>query len=387
MLIEIKPMDTLFFKDSKPFITGLDNWSDGKFPPYPFTLYGALRTSFLYISEDFRRNSGIVDSEGDPTKDLVIKKVLYKDTSSDGVYLLPSPYDCVFDEYKAKSSEERVHLHPVNLRKNAFYTNVNFDYFVGEKLKDYSKKRRFKHVPSCYLDTASYNKYLNNKISSSSHLSQSRYLKTECKVVISVSNETKSAEEGRLYRVGLNRLDDFSIMVEYEGISEKLSNKLSVMRLGGEGKTAKVVHVTKANKQLAIKPPKFDPKNRHFKLILSTPSYFSQGWLPSWIDSSTMEGELPIKGDEKIRVKLISTALGKPQNVSGFDLRMGRPKPMKRFVPAGSIYYFEVLNDSFKWDDVLKLHGASITDSYGDYNYEKAGVGLCYVGKYSLDEK
>lgn len=47
MIIEMKPLDTLFFRDSKPFSRGEDTWADTIFPPYPSTVYGALRTAWF----------------------------------------------------------------------------------------------------------------------------------------------------------------------------------------------------------------------------------------------------------------------------------------------------------------------------------------------------
>ena len=47
MILELQPLDTLFFRDGKPFNKGEENWADAIFPPFPATIYGALRTAYF----------------------------------------------------------------------------------------------------------------------------------------------------------------------------------------------------------------------------------------------------------------------------------------------------------------------------------------------------
>ncbi|MEN3047138.1 MAG: type III-B CRISPR module-associated Cmr3 family protein, partial [Candidatus Hydrothermales bacterium] len=49
--IKLIPNDTLFFRTGRPFTMGSENWSDVIFPPYPSTIYGALRTFLLFHRE------------------------------------------------------------------------------------------------------------------------------------------------------------------------------------------------------------------------------------------------------------------------------------------------------------------------------------------------
>ncbi|MCS6815843.1 MAG: hypothetical protein NZ746_00535, partial [Blastocatellia bacterium] len=79
-------------------------------------------------------------------------------------------------------------------------------------------------------------------------------------------------------------------------------------------------------------------ERRRFKLVLVTPALFEHGWRPRWIDERTLEGSCG-----NVRVKLIAAALGKPLGIGGFDLVKQHPKPVHRFVPAGSSYFFKLL--------------------------------------------
>ena len=50
--------------------------------------------------------------------------------------------------------------------------------------------------------------------------------------------------------------------------------------------------------------------------------------------------------------------MGKYTSIGGFDVERGRPKPMKRAVPAGSVYYFELLEGDLEKVKDLMTAGA-----------------------------
>jgi CRISPR type III-B/RAMP module-associated protein Cmr3 len=48
MWYEIIPNDTLFFRDGRPFSMGTETWATSIFPPYPSTVYGAIRSWLIF---------------------------------------------------------------------------------------------------------------------------------------------------------------------------------------------------------------------------------------------------------------------------------------------------------------------------------------------------
>lgn len=82
------------------------------------------------------------------------------------------------------------------------------------------------------------------------------------------------------------------------------------------------------------------------RLVLATPAVFVQGWKPGWLNDR-MEGEIP-KTD--VKVKLVSACVERWKPLSGWSLEAGQvgPKALRRLVPAGSVYFFEILPDSSK---------------------------------------
>jgi CRISPR-associated protein (Cas_Cmr3) len=69
-------------------------------------------------------------------------------------------------------------------------------------------------------------------------------------------------------------------------------------------------------------------KRSNLLLYLATPAIFDAGWHPPY-------------GHEE-GVQLVAAAVGRPQLIGGWDMQHGRPKPLYRAVPAGSVYLYEV---------------------------------------------
>ncbi|MDY6993910.1 MAG: type III-B CRISPR module-associated Cmr3 family protein, partial [Pseudomonadota bacterium] len=89
MNIRIRPLDTFFFRDGKPFSSGQETWADGVFPPSPSTLYGALRAIyFSHHPEQFKKANTVED----PSLNLKIKGIFLEIGEQ---RYLPLPNDCV----------------------------------------------------------------------------------------------------------------------------------------------------------------------------------------------------------------------------------------------------------------------------------------------------
>lgn len=83
----------------------------------------------------------------------------------------------------------------------------------------------------------------------------------------------------------------------------------------------------------------------HLRITLVTPAVFAGGWHPDWLtlNSATCryEGEPPhVPG---LRLQLRGVAMKGWEPKSGWDAGSNRPKPLYRMVPAGAVYWFEIL--------------------------------------------
>jgi len=351
MIIVIKPLDTLFFKDGKPFSMGEETWADTIFPPFPSTIYGALRTAWFKqnIKEfEILKESEKLNTEEDPTIRLKIKNIAIKKGSD---FLFPIPRDIL----QNKDQE----LKRLNLSQKKYLTSAgNTNLLLNPTEEVYSYE-------SSWIYEVDLMDYLNNDISSfEKPIKIEELFEFEPKIGIARNRITHSSEEGKLYRVSMLRLkEDIRIYVDFEGLD---INK-DFFKLGGEGK---FVIASKIDKRPNISLP-YITDNR-FLLYLSTPAIFNKGWVPDWIDENTLTGTIP---ETNIQIKILTAAIGRPKFIGGFDMAQGKPKPMYKAVPEGSVYYFEILSGNK--DKLKKIHGKSISDIYPEQ-----GFGICYVGKY-----
>jgi len=89
--------------------------------------------------------------------------------------------------------------------------------------------------------------------------------------------------------------------------------------------------------------------NNGVTMTLVTPAVFAGGWQPGWLDAS-LSGTPPWGGP---RLTLVGVCIGRWKAVSGWAMQPQRhptdpskavppgPKPVKRYVPAGGVYFFE----------------------------------------------
>ena len=110
------------------------------------------------------------------------------------------------------------------------------------------------------------------------------------------------------------------------------------------------------------------------RMVLVTPAIFDHGWRPGWLDADTLEGK-PIGDGPTLR--LIGISNGRWKAVSGWSLASPRgPKPIRRMVPAGSVYFFEKVEGDGR---ILGTNGwlKSVSDAPQDRN---DGFGLAVWG-------
>ena len=350
MIIEIDAMDTLFFKDGKPFSMGEETWADGIFPPYPSTIYGALRSK--YFSEHIEDLSKANEAD-DATKDLEIKNIFLKDNS--GNLYFPLPKD--FLKMKNENSEE---VYRSKLIEDISLSNNK----LTHRLIPFNQENIFNSLEDGFFDFWGLSNYLEDSNNRLNYNSLVNFIDIEPKVGISRSKHTHTSEEGKLYRVGMKRLKDIKILAEFESLELP---ETGFLKLGGEGKSVSY----KKSETNEISLPQID---EYFKLYLTTPTIFKNGWLPDWIDSENLEGTIP---KTNLKVQLLTAATGKPLNIGGFDMKARMPKKMFKAVPSGSVYYFKILSGNKK--DLEKIHGKSISQERS-----KEGFGITFIGKFKM---
>lgn len=145
--------------------------------------------------------------------------------------------------------------------------------------------------------------------------------------------------------------------------------------LGGERRLAEV-RMAEADEGFWEAPKNLSwTGKKGLRMVLATPAIFEKGWLPGWLreEDGKLTGEVPGSG---VLVRLVSAVVGRWKPLSGWSYEKGRngPKALRRMVPAGSVYFFEVLKGGEGIAD-LWLH--SVCDCQQD---GRDGFGLALWG-------
>ena len=349
MRIKMTALDTLFFRDGKPFTKGEETWSDGIFPPYPSVIYGALRSSYFSQNiEEFRKlnEQDLLNTDNDPTSRLKIEEITLM---VDGEMVFPVPADCLREKEKSDGIGTRI----------TSFTSKGLSSFPCDYILKTDEKE-YENTYGKYIDIRDFGKYLSNGIKTLGIFELNK-LYNEAKVGIAIDYDKRTAKDSMLYRVDMKRPDNIEIVVSFSGL--ELEEK-GLIKLGGEGKAVSYQRIEE-NHELS-----FPEIENEFVMYLSTPAIFDNGWLPSFLDTETLQGEI-VSG---LKVKLVSALVKRPDLIGGYDMKNNRAKPMLKAVPAGSAYFFDILEGNA---DLLKhIQGKSVSDVKSE-----EGFGIVYFGK------
>lgn len=374
MRLFIEPNDILMFRDGKPFAGGDDHFARGGFPPPPSTVYGALRSHILSTAwpefNTFADPKGeipkhVKEAIGTPTENgsLTIKQFAVAEKGDNSLHqYYPMPKDIAKE--KGEGNSGLYVLKPDDKLQGKIMTDLP----TGLQHLWYSSENALESAGG-FLPQTEMSKYLTGK-TPDNWTESKRLYETEERTGIRKSRATRSVETGGLYSVEYFRLaENVGFAVEVEG-TELLPSESGMLRLGGDTRTAYYRKAVWDDISVDAIKGKISETGR-FKIILTTPAIFTNGWLPSDIDSKTMEGAF-----SGITVKMTAACIGKPIGIGGFDLVKRMPKAMKRAVPAGSVYYFELKGGSV--DELFnKLWLNTISDERA-----QEGFGISLIGGY-----
>jgi CRISPR-associated protein Cmr3 len=370
--IHIEAIDTLFFRDGKPFSMGEDVWAEGVFPPLPSVIYGALRSAYAF--QQISKSKKTFEEAISESSNLEIHNIyLVTDTQE----AFPFPQDLV--KFKESQNGRKIYF----LTKKEFQcssSNSSTLLMLDESLK---AEKLDELAGTGFLPKNDFEEYLlANKTEVKNVRKLSEHLTSEPKIGIGRDNETRTTSgeaEGKMYRVGMQRLEKWSmnsrvrLVVVVSGLEDLENN--SIIKFGADGKTAKYSIGT----EYIFKLEANDIQTNELKLYLSTPSIFQntnegKGILPQWLIEKNFEG---------IYVELTTYAVGKPQYIGGFDMKEQKPKRMFKAVPAGSVYYLQTktVEDARTLAEKLQAQ-KSIAENGNEptENFSEQGFGKFYLG-------
>ncbi len=371
--IHIEAIDTLFFRDGKPFSMGEDVWADGIFPPLPSVIYGALRSAYAF--QQISKSEKNFEKAIEESSNLQIHNIyLLTDTQE----AFPFPQDLV----KFKK--------PQNGREIYFLSKKEFQYSSAGTstllmLDESLKAEKLDELAGIgFLPKNDFEEYLlANQTEIKNVRKLSEYITFEPKIGIGRDNQTRTTSgdaEGKMYRVGMQRLEKWSdnhkirLSIVVSGLDDLEDS--GIIKFGADGKTAKYSLQSEYTFQLESN----QIQSNELKLYLSTPCIFQnieqgKGMLPQWLIDKKFEG---------IDVDLTTSAIGKAQYVGGFDMKEQKPKRMFKAVPAGSVYYLKtnsvedarLLVKKLQSKNSIAENGSEPTENFAEQGFGKFYLGL-----------
>ncbi len=321
MQLFLEAFDLWLFRDGRPFDALSDHLAESLFPPSPSVIQGAIRSYHLVVkSVDLRDKNKIAETVGttEDYKDLRLRgPFLARREKGKGVFrYFPQPADAV-----SFSKEERYKLKPASLPRKIpdnLVTSSPVSCLLG--LDDEPAKE----VSNLWLTEKELLAYLDGEEVIGT--SASELFQKESRFGIGLHGQSRTVKEGALYQVEYIRPSQgVGLLVEIKGYEGWPA--VGVLRLGGEGRGA---YFQQVEAPAWPAPPEILPFPR-FKLYFATPAYFAGGWQPeggNW--SRFFTGE----------VELVAAALDRYESIGGYDWARHQQKPARRYVPAGSVYYF-----------------------------------------------
>ncbi len=214
MIIKIDALDTLFFRDGKPFAMDEDTWANSIFPPSPSVICGALRSTYFSHHID---KLECANKDNDPTKNLIIKGIYIL---TDGAIHLPLPNDCVRKKKETKNDKDVVSI----------LTMFELNELKDIKIKcscptqyTLTSNEIIEGIDNGLINIYSLKEYLKCTNAVLYSILEKNRILSEPKIGIGINKKTGTSEDGKLYRVDMKRLENkkgekLSIIVDFEGL-------------------------------------------------------------------------------------------------------------------------------------------------------------------------
>ena len=355
MNLFLEPVDVWLFRDGRPFDALSDHRAQSLFPPYPTVIQGVLRSHHLIVkSIDLRNPQAVEQAIGTanryPAGFRVRGPFLAKRTDGRVVRYLPLPQDAVKEGHRFRA------LVPQPLPEGVLCSTptpkVLWPPEKPEKLETQWWLREDALLEYLEKGEVQTDERANQcgKACPSFHLFQ-----RENRLGIALEDQTRTTREQALYEVEFVRpCPNVGLAVEVQGLDGWPEE--GFLRIGGEGRGAHFQQVDGLSWPLPS-----DKLPPHFKIYFATPTYFEGGWRPAdW--GSFFRG----------KVTLVAAAIGRYEAVGGFDLATGKHKPARRYVPAGSVYFFEADGQAALRDD---LTNQAVTDDGAEIGFGQILIG------------
>lgn len=379
----IEPTDVWLFRDGKPFDAGSDHRARSLFPANPSTIQGALRSKLLLASgaplPDFalgqsaagdQRSHAVSQTIGWPgetprftLRGPFVARRQWDDKGNEHYErFFPVPANVV----KLKGSDDYVVLAP--LEKPPFLANWPQDGLLPLWARTnhvLTEAKGWMSEPGLHVSlTSKSNTPLAVKVHHDDYL-----FARESRFGVGLDSQVKRPQEGLLYQVEFVRPRwEVGLLVEVD--DSQLTTPIQwpddgLLSMGGESRSA--TYKLLANYTPPVSQPPQVSSDGKTRLIayFATPAWLNGGWSAAnwgqWLQGADL--------------RLEAVAVQRAQPIGGAKVdttsQAGNfQKTMQRYVPAGSVFFFEA-------DGAVNFTGQPMTDSPDD---GKIGFGQVFFG-------
>jgi len=404
MRLFLEPADVALFRDGRSFTAGSDHRARSLFPPNPSTVLGALRCKLLM-------DTGVsltAFAHGAPEAQVAIEQMGTRDGAPP--FALRGPFIAQMETNPNKDSDRQVQLYypsPADLVKIDQKYHLLKPIAPGETLPFEANwpnstqnsnntrfKKRFKlarqwvgkrHQVSVtalrplwfsnaekqveaegWLDEQTLQAYLNHTVlpDEFSVWRDEQLFARESRFGVAIDSRRKRYKDGMLYQIEFIRpREGVGLVVDVVKGAPSLDQQ-GLLSIGGE---SRAFHYYR----LDIPREPVQPPGERFKIYFATPAYFKGGWLPAQPWSKWFDGE----------VRLVAVALRRARTISGVkvDTRSQQEgtfiKAGHKFVPPGSVYYFEATRK-------VTYSGEPISEFGDNQANSRAGYGSVLFGQW-----
>jgi CRISPR-associated protein Cmr3 len=332
MRLFIEPSDVWLFRDGRPFDAGSDHRAASVFPPSPSVIQGALRAAYLalkgvrmddYVASQVPEIEPIIGKAGEAPPFQLRGPFLGRRANGTIERYLPLPADVTLTEDGFCS------LVPTHPAQQGVLTNLpeGLEYLLWQPSPDQSAKTKPRkqfawanaRAVLAYLQAES---LVQARIALNDAQSDDEFFVRESRFGVGLDYAARRYQEHALYEAEFIRVQpNVGLDIEVEPLELP---REGVLKLGGEGHWAHFEQVA------SLEMPSAKVGAR-FKMYFATPAYFDGGWKPRAGWSEFFASPAP---------RLVAVALPRYQVQGGYDLFRQAHKTARRFVPAGSVYYF-----------------------------------------------
>jgi CRISPR-associated protein Cmr3 len=328
------PEDVLFFRDAKPSSIGDDHYLRSIFPPLPSTLYGLTRTQRLLeegsdlsavsrewwskLPDELRGEIGEWGKHGS----LRLRGPWLQ---REHEVFIPAPLDLRIASKSPEDPDEPRTVTAVTRLLPAAHDRAKRGWshalaVMSPKANSEEaggKSAKLDPPRSWFLNMEGAKRWMEGGAPLPNDFVDSRALWCdELRTGVGLQQKHRAHEEGKLYTFGFIRLRrGVSIGFELEGGALQPGCHV---RIGGENRLARLEHGPSLTTAIGL--PAYT-QEEHGVYALLAPAIYEKGSQPA--------------------ANVSAAVVPDAEQVGGWDLANGQPKPLRRAVPAGSVYWID----------------------------------------------